>query len=79
LAVADNDSANGASDKAAFDAEMDGFRTKGTVAKLLYGVGAAAAVAGLVLTLWPRAGNDGPKVAIAPTPGGAALTVAGGF
>jgi hypothetical protein len=84
LAVADNNSAKaldarGATDRAPFDAKIRDFHTKGIVSDVLYGVGAAAAVAGIVLTALPDSSPEKPRAALAPMPGGAALVVSGGF
>jgi hypothetical protein len=83
LALADNDRARTLAlqggDPQPFNGAINDFHTKRTTAGVLLGVGAAAAIAGVVLTVLPVGKTEAARVGIAPVPGGAVVAVGGGF
>jgi hypothetical protein len=65
-----------------YQSDYDAGKTSATAATILYVAGGVALATGGVLTYlgWPRSGTEArPAAAVAPTPGGASLVVAGRF
>jgi tetratricopeptide (TPR) repeat protein len=65
-----------------YQSDYDAGRTFATAATILYVAGGVALATGGALTYlgWPRSGTEArPAAAVAPTPGGASLVVAGRF